>query len=265
MSELKSKKVGKEGLKSMQDILSKERGNLESAPTGVPIKFSDMTVLDRLDDLTLDDFTAQEREEFHAYVKAVKDHGAEVDIREWIPWWKHYEEVTEDGQVLESYNTLVEEITEGSDLETQALLNANLNSFVLYDDVEEDEGDQEDVQGDEKDDESSENPIADAFKVLMDELENTEEKKDNFVSVSVHDPESKEDKEYSFEYKDKIKLLKLRFKKIKPLKSLTAKAPSELLKYHIINTLFCFVFYYRLHNGDIIANPPTFNFDTMSN
>ena len=25
--------------------------------------------------------------------------------------------------------------------------------------------------------------------------------------------------------------------------------------------LFCFLFYYRLHNGDILSSPPTFNFD----
>ena len=72
---------------------------------------------------------------------------------------------------------------------------------------------------------------------------------------------NKEFESFDFSYKDKAKLLKMKFKKIKPLRSITKKQPSELLKYHILNILYPFLFYYRFQNGDILINPPVFNFD----
>ena len=47
-------------------------------------------------------------------------------------------------------------------------------------------------------------------------------------------------------------------------KFLRNKYVSPLIKYHIINVLYLFIFYYRLHNGEILDSPPMINFNNES-
>lgn len=238
--------------------------------------FTDSQILQKLNSLTLEDFTVQEQKDFENFLKNL--HNCEgVKIREWVPWWKNYEEIGLDGEVLtDGPTTLVEEVSAEDEEEIKALQGVNLNRFVLYD-AEETEGEgTEEAEGEGDDQEMpdiDENPIAHAFKTVLDELDTKEpQTEDEDEKITVQIDKNRESKTssttdlitYTFTYKDKSRCLKSRFRSIKPLTSLTSKAPSPLLKYHILNTLYPFLFYYRLHNGEILKNPPIFDFDNLS-
>lgn len=204
-------------------MLNKQReSESEEAVDPIGVKFS-TEVEGKLDSLQLEDFTVNEQREFWEFVKNMQ----EIEVKEWVPWWKHYEEVDEEGRVEVSYSNLVEEVEQHREDE-EVLIKVNFNEFLLYDEKEEVEEETEEGEG---------NVIMDAFKELFKEIEE-DDKEDGKIRVVFEDRETKENKEYVFDYKDKIRLFKLRFKTIKDLSEITKKKPSELIKYHIVNTVF---------------------------
>ncbi|CAI2364727.1 unnamed protein product [Moneuplotes crassus] len=273
-SELKKQRVNKHHTKDINEILRRHKEEAEQESSSLAPKFSKFKneeILQKLEDLTLDDFTPQERQEFDLYVKSLRKNGAEINLKEWIPWWKHYEEVSETGEITGSSSALVEEIHPNSEIENKALLAINMNKFVLYDDLEkvEPETDGEKQTEDIEDPDPEENPIAHAFKTVLDELDSTEQDEvddSDVITIEIDKNSSDEKTEeeivnFTFSYKDKARLLKKKYDNIKPLKSITKKEPSSLIKYHIVNILYSFMFYYRFQNGEILSNPPTVDFD----
>lgn len=273
-NELKQQRANPDSIKSMKDILNRYKTDLEQDTPQMSVKFANFTndeVISKIDSLTLDDFTPQEQEDFNEYVTTLKNNGAEVKLKEWIPWWVNFEEIDESGNITNSTSAFVEEI-QTDQYQDQALMSVNMNKFILYDDIEQENEEKEDNEKEEdeiEDVDPEENPIAHAFKTLIDELEDTgddDNLKEGQITVQIDkNNDQQTDKsdivEYNFSYCDKAKLLKLRYNKLKPLKSITKKEPSDLLKYHILDSLFWLLFYYRLHNGDVLTNPPEFDFD----
>ena len=274
MKELKSTKASREAQSSMKKIL---QGVKDSQEDDEPVFYSQKQqerfneILNKIENLNLNDLTQQEQHDFESYVKTVKNFDSKLEIREWIPWWRDYEEEDQDGFVKNFSKLIIEEIdNQHSEKEINLLLNNNLNNYVLYDKQsnEEDEDKNENDHIEEsKTNEEQMDPISEAFNVLIDELEETE------------------DNNSKFNYKEKYAIVKERYKRIKSLSLISSKSAnansqtllnenheeifkkkyvSPLIKYHIINVLYLFIFYYRLHNGEILDSPPMINFNNES-
>ena len=134
-----------------------------------------------------------------------------------------------------------------------ALMSINLNQFVVFDQFEADNG--KDTKP--NDDENDTDPISSAFTELMNDLNLEDDEKDSSEPlIKLRD--------YSFEYRHKSMHLSNRVNSLKPLALLCKKPPSPKITYHIIYTLYLFLFHYRIFNGEVLNSFPVYNFDTKS-
>lgn len=213
MKELKSTKASREAQSSMKKIL---QGVKDSQEDDEPVFYSQKQqerfneILNKIENLNLNDLTQQEQHDFESYVKTVKNFDSKLEIREWIPWWRDYEEEDQDGFVKNFSKLIIEEIdSQHSEKEINLLLNNNLNNYVLYDkqsnEEDEDKNENDNIE-ESKTNEEQMDPISEAFNVLIDELEETE------------------DNNSKFNYKEKYAIVKERYKRIKSLSLISSKS-----------------------------------------
>lgn len=90
--------------------------------------------MQRIENLSLNELTANERQDFENYVQMIQNHETPIEIKEWVPWWRNYEEEDEHGFVSNFSNLYIDEISNPQDQERlNELLDDNLNNYVMYD------------------------------------------------------------------------------------------------------------------------------------
>ena len=194
MKELKATKASRESQSSMNKILQESKETKDDDPIFYSKKQQDRfnEILNKIENLSLNDLTQQERNDFDSYIKTVKNFDAKIEIREWIPWWRDYEEEDKEGFIKNFSKLIIEEVNDYHEEQSiQELLNNNLNHYVLYDKQDDEEDDNEESLNSK---EKIDDPISEAFNVLIDELDEAEEN------------------EEKFRYKDKYTIVKERYK-----------------------------------------------------
>ncbi len=170
--------------------------------------------------MSVDLLTPEEQKEFAQYLSQIS--GFCNKLPQWIPWWE-----------LPLGHSGIEEV--GSVSQMEDYKTTDLNELNEFDEYQKDdpvpEGKGEDSEEKEEKEEMEE----------MEEKEEKEEKEDK--------PQNKS--RVGAESRTRGEVMRYRLMALPSLKSLYTGIVNPAVRYHLVNALYPFVFYYRFYNGGV--------------